>query len=108
VQHSVTTPENGDREGKPVAVMEAMASGLPVVATRHSGIAELIDHGVTGFLVDEHDIEAMAEAMIRLAGDDALVRDLGRAASAHVRGHPLISQHVVRLEEVIRAGIEGS
>jgi glycosyltransferase involved in cell wall biosynthesis len=108
VQHSVTTPENGDREGKPVAVMEAMASGLPVVATRHSGIAELIDHGVTGFLVDEHDIEAMAEAMIRLAEDDALVRDVGRAASAHVRGHPLISQHVARLEEVIRAGIEGS
>jgi glycosyltransferase involved in cell wall biosynthesis len=102
VQHSVTTPENGDREGKPVAVMEAMACGLPVVATRHSGIDELIQHEVTGLLVPEYDIEAMAGAMIRAAKDDNLRHRLGRAASAAMHSHPLISRHVEILEDAIR------
>ena len=108
VQHSVTTPENGDMEGKPVAVMEAMASGLPVVATRHSGIAELIEDGATGFLVPEYDVEAMASAMVLLAGDDALVRQVGRRASDHIHGHPLVSKHVAILEDIIGSSIAGS
>ncbi len=102
VQHSVTTPENGDREGKPVAVMEAMACGLTVVATRHSGIDELVQHGVTGLLVDEYDIHAMADAMMRAATDDDLRRCLGRAASEAIHSDPLISRHVEVLEEAIQ------
>jgi colanic acid/amylovoran biosynthesis glycosyltransferase len=105
VQHSVTTPENGDMEGKPVAVMEAMASGLPVVATRHSGIPELIEHGVTGLLVAEYDIEAMANAMIRLAKDDDLVSRMGRSASEAIHDHPLISRNIEALEKIIDSSI---
>jgi glycosyltransferase involved in cell wall biosynthesis len=105
VQHSVTTPVHGDMEGKPVAVMEAMASGLPVVATRHSGIAELIEHGVTGLLVSEFDVAAMGDAMIRLAQDDGLVGRMGRTASAAIHQHPLISRHVEILEELIDRAI---
>ena len=101
VQHSVTTPENGDMEGKPVAVMEAMASGLPVVTTRHSGLTELIEDDVTGVLVDEFDVAAMADAMIRLAQDDDLVRRIGRAASTAIHEDPLISRHVEILEGII-------
>jgi colanic acid/amylovoran biosynthesis glycosyltransferase len=101
VQHSVTTPENHDKEGKPVAIMEAMASGLPVVATRHSGIAELITHNETGWLVEEYDIDAMATAMIRLAGDDSLVRLLGENGSRRIHDDPLIRDHIRILEEII-------
>jgi glycosyltransferase involved in cell wall biosynthesis len=108
VQHSVTTPENGDMEGKPVAVMEAMASGLPVVATRHAGIAELVEDQVTGLLVAEYDVEAMADAMVRLARDDALVERLGRRASDRIHADPLIRDHVAILERIIDASIAGS
>ena len=105
VQHSVTTPENGDKEGKPVAVMEAMASGLPVVATRHSGISELIEDEVTGLLVAEYDIAAMADAMVRLAKDDDLVRQMGERASGFIHTHPLISPHVDMIENIIDRAI---
>ena len=47
IQHSLRTSD-GDTEGTPVAVLEAMASGIPVIATRHAGIGEVIEHGVTG------------------------------------------------------------
>lgn len=64
ILHSVTA-EDGDMEGIPVALMEAMAQGLPVVTTRHSGIPELVENEVTGFLVEERDEAALA----RILGD---------------------------------------
>jgi colanic acid/amylovoran biosynthesis glycosyltransferase len=63
VQHSVVA-ENGDEEGTPVAVMEAMLAGLVVVSTRHAGIADIVQDNC-GYLVDEHDIEGMALAMLQ-------------------------------------------
>jgi glycosyltransferase involved in cell wall biosynthesis len=101
VQHSVTTPENQDMEGKPVAIMEAMAGGLAVIATRHSGIAELITNEVDGLLVDEFDIEAMVAAMIRAVKYDSLAGALGKAASERIRNDPLIRDHIRILEGII-------
>lgn len=101
VQHSLTTPVQGDMEGKPVAIMEAMAAGMPIVATQHSGIAELIEHDITGLLVAEYDIDGMAQAMLRLARDHDLARRLGRAASERVRRDPLIAQNLETLENLI-------
>ena len=54
---------NGDMEGIPVALMEAMASGLPVISTIHSGIPELVRHEETGLLAAEKDIAGLAAAM---------------------------------------------
>ena len=49
---------SGDMEGIPVALMESMAEGLITVSTYHSGIPELIENNVSGYLIKEHDIEA--------------------------------------------------
>jgi glycosyltransferase involved in cell wall biosynthesis len=79
LQHSLVAPD-GDSEGSPVALMEAQLSGLPVVATLHGGIPEVVVEGVTGFLVEEGDIEGMARAIGPLAMDAALAGRLGAAA----------------------------
>jgi colanic acid/amylovoran biosynthesis glycosyltransferase len=65
---SVTGPD-GDTEGVPNALLEAMASGLPVVSTWHGGIPEAVQHGETGLLVPEHADAALAEAMLWLAAN---------------------------------------
>lgn len=67
--------EDGAMEGLPVVLMEAVSMGVPVVATRHAGIPELIIDGQTGLLVPESDEKALARAIERLAGD----RDLRHA-----------------------------
>ncbi len=78
VQHSVETA-SGDMEGLPVSLTEAAASGLPIVATRHSGIPEIVVDGVNGFLVEEHDIEGMAARMAELARAPQKWSAFGRA-----------------------------
>jgi len=78
LQHSMTDPETGDQEGLPVAILEAMAQGLPVIATRHAGIPEAVEADQSGYLVDEGDTKAMAAFIMQLAGDAG-----GRAALGH-------------------------
>lgn len=80
VQHSVRDPVSGDMEGLPVAILEAMGSGLPVVSTRHAGIPEQVVEDETGLLVDEGDVQGMAQNIVRLARNPELCRRMGRAA----------------------------
>ena len=75
------TGTDGDIEGIPVAIVEAMASGLPVVSTRHSAIPELVADGHSGFLVEEHDVPGLATRLSELATDRDLRLRMGAAAS---------------------------
>ena len=85
LQHSVIDPNTGDEEGLPVAILEAMAHGLPVVATHHAGIPEAVSDGSTGHLVAEGDGSAMAERIAELARDPECAREMGSAGWARVR-----------------------
>lgn len=101
VQHSVTTPETGDKEGTPVAIMEAMATGLPIVSTRHAGIQEMIQHGENGRLVDEFDYFRMAEEMLSLVQNKEELQQIGKAASQSIRSNALVVDHTLKLTEII-------
>jgi colanic acid/amylovoran biosynthesis glycosyltransferase len=83
VAPSVPTSE-GKREGIPVVLMEAMASGIPVVASGISGIPELVEEGVSGLLVPPRDPRAVADALGRLLDDAPLRQQLGAAGREKV------------------------
>jgi colanic acid/amylovoran biosynthesis glycosyltransferase len=76
--------KEGKREGIPVALMEAMACGIPVVATAISGIPELVDSEVTGYLVPPCDGTALADKLQALAADDSLREEMGVAGRDRV------------------------
>jgi colanic acid/amylovoran biosynthesis glycosyltransferase len=70
---------DGDREGIPVVIMEAMALGLPVISTYHAGIPELVQNGISGFLVPERDTDALAERLKYLIEHQELWAQMGSA-----------------------------
>ncbi|AVV38435.1 MULTISPECIES: glycosyltransferase [Pantoea] len=86
------TAADGDMEGIPVALMEAMAVGLPVVSTFHSGIPELIENTVSGWLVEEDDPEALAETLLKLSQGEVDVAPVVAAARHKVETE--FNQHI--------------
>jgi len=105
VQHSVIA-SNGDSEGLPLAVLEAGAHGLPVVATRHAGIPDAVIEGEHGFLVDEHDVDGMAGAMLRMARDPDLAGKMGRAYRERIEKHFTRAHAVQRLQVILAKAAE--
>jgi len=89
----VVTPD-GDRDGIPNVLLEAMATGLPVVSTAISGITELVQSGENGLLVSERDAAAIATALIQLAQNPALRQDLGRAGCRTVHQNFTLEHNV--------------
>jgi len=75
---------DGDRDGFPNVLAEAMATGVPVVSTAISGIPEMIDDGAHGLLVQSGDARALADALRRVLGDDALHARLAKAGRQRV------------------------
>lgn len=102
VQHSIEA-SSGDCEGTPVGILEAGGSGLPVVSTRHAGIPDVVVEGETGYLVDEGDIEGMAQHMLRIAEEPELARSLGEAARKRIQDHFSLTGTIAALWQVIEA-----
>jgi glycosyltransferase involved in cell wall biosynthesis len=73
------TPE-GDAEGLPNVVLEAMEAGVPVIGTRHAGIGEAVEDGRTGLLVPPGDVAALTGALRRLADEPDMARKMGAEA----------------------------
>jgi glycosyltransferase involved in cell wall biosynthesis len=98
--HPSETGRDGNQEGVPNSMLEAMASGLPVFATNHGGIPEAIENGISGVLVAERDHGALAQALLGAAADRHLLARFGRVGS-QVVGEKF-DQHaqVRRLEEI--------
>jgi glycosyltransferase involved in cell wall biosynthesis len=90
-----------------VAVLEAGASGLPVVATRHGGIADVVLHDQTGILVEERDIPATAEAMCRLIENPGLAGKMGQAARRHIAEQFSMDRSIQRLSAILEAAADG-
>jgi len=93
--------KNGEREGIPVALMEAMVAGLPVVSSVLSGIPELVETEVSGLLVPPRDDAALAEALERLAGDPALRARLAEAGRAKVEAEFDLTANIDRLASLL-------
>ena len=88
-------------ENLPFAVLEAMAAGLPVVATDVGALAELVRDGVTGALVPARDPEALAGAVTGLLADSDRARALGLAGRAHLQAEFGYDDFVARIEEEV-------
>jgi glycosyltransferase involved in cell wall biosynthesis len=89
----------------PRAVLEAMAAGRPVVASATGGIGEMVEQGVTGLMTVPGDTEALADAIVELAGNEALRLRMGTLGQARVREKLTLAAHVEGMEALLKAEI---
>jgi colanic acid/amylovoran biosynthesis glycosyltransferase len=104
--HPSYTTEDGNQEGVPNSMLEAMATGLPVVASRHGGIPDAVEDGKQGYLVAEQDAAGLAAALVNLASNRELWRQFQRAASVKVSETFEQSRQVSGLEAAYRETLE--
>lgn len=100
VQHSITAG-NGDSEGTPLSVLEASAAGLPVVSTKHAGISDVIQNNITGYLVEEHDINRMSFFFKKILEDILNAQEMGRKGKENIRKNFTLDRHINTLNEII-------
>jgi len=98
--HPSQTGRDGNQEGVPNSMLEAMATGLPVFATEHGGIPEAIESGVSGVLVPERDDEALVRALLNATQDPSFLSRIGHAGASAVRENFDLSVQAQRLEEI--------
>jgi len=99
LQHSIRAAD-GDSEGTPVSILEAMACGCPVVSTRHAGIPDTVEEGVHGYLVEEGDIDGMATQMLKLAelSDLSVWRS---ACQKNIQENYRLDQHIDKITAIL-------
>jgi len=98
--HPSETGPDGDQEGVPNSMLEAMAGGLPVLATKHGGIPEAVENGVSGVLVEERDHATLGAEMIALAGHPERYAKMSVAAATRAR-----TQFDLRVQNEVLEGI---
>lgn len=101
------TSEDGDQEGIPVVLMEALAQGLPVLSTQHSGIPELVQDGESGFLVPERDVDALAERLEYLIRHPEIWPEMGRVGRDYVERYYDINKLNDQLVELYQRLLDG-
>jgi glycosyltransferase involved in cell wall biosynthesis len=98
-QPSVTAAD-GDSEGLPTTVLEAVATAKPLIGTRHGGIPEVVVDGATGFLVPERDVPALANRLLLLLKNAELRKRMGEAGRRRIEEHFDLRKQSRRLEEI--------
>ncbi len=104
VQHSLVPkcgPYAGDSEGTPVAILEAMACGMPIVGTNHGGIPDAVEHEQQGLLIEEGDVPGMANAMCRLLDNPVESKGMGLSGRAKIERLHTLEQYIHSLETAL-------
>lgn len=96
------TAADGDKEGTPTAIIEASAAGMPIISTFHAGIPEVVIDGESGFLVPERDIEALADAIVRMAASAERWSEMGQRGRSHIEAEFDAGRQAERLIEIYR------
>jgi glycosyltransferase involved in cell wall biosynthesis len=94
-------------EGVPVVLMEAMAAGIPVVATQIAGISELVEEGISGYLVPPGDPVSLAQRIEILLGDHQLREQFGASGRLKVEQEFNLHEEVERLYRVMNSALQG-
>ncbi len=102
LQHSIT-PEDGNKEGTPVAILEAQGLGLAVISTRHAGIPDVVIEDKTGILVEEGDVNEMAKAILALWRDQDFAKQLGRNGRDWVKNNYTVQHHLTKINQLIES-----
>lgn len=103
LHHSVTS-KDGDMEGLPTVIMEAMSTGLIAVSTRHSGIPELVEDGVDGYLVGERDVAAYSRKLTDLLTTDS---GMGKRARQKIEASFDMSKQNIDLQRIYKKAMQG-
>jgi colanic acid/amylovoran biosynthesis glycosyltransferase len=97
---SVTAGDGDSEGGAPVSIIEAEATGMPILSTLHADIPEVVVDGKSGLLSPERDVDSLAENLERLVAEPALWEPMGRCGRRHVEENFDVRRQVARLEEI--------